>query len=46
MFAAQPGLFSGQHDIYDPSYKAGDAEGNAQFVKMIKDEAVAIGLNF
>ena len=44
--ANRPGLFSGQRDIYDSSFKTGDVEGNAKFVEMIKNDASAMGLNF
>ena len=45
-FVNQPGIFSGQRYEYDKSFIAGTNEENAKFVEMVKDDAVAVGLNF
>lgn len=45
-FANQPGLFSGQYDIDDESYKAGDKDGNERLISLVEADAEAIGKNF
>lgn len=46
VFAAQPGLFSGQYNPYDISVISGTDEGNQKLVELVKDDAKAMGLSF